>query len=147
MLTVVSNGTTSITLQLTNSLDHTIFNYPVTLRRLLPPGWQAAAITQNGAAVSSRVVDGRLMFDVPPNGGDIVLEAGDGSFTFEVTRLVSTDAFIPNNFAPYAKQDEPDCPLETYLRPRGLGDSGSVRFCESDAGSRRSCLPANASTA
>jgi oligosaccharide reducing-end xylanase len=73
VLTVVSNGTTSITLQLTNNLDRTIFNYPVTLRRPLPSGWPGAAITQNGAAVTSLVVDGNLMFDVVPNGGDIVL--------------------------------------------------------------------------
>jgi peptidoglycan/xylan/chitin deacetylase (PgdA/CDA1 family) len=50
VLTVVSNGAASITLQLTNSLDHAIFDYPVTLRRPIPNGWQAAAITQNGAA-------------------------------------------------------------------------------------------------
>jgi len=73
VLTVVSNGTTNITLRLTNSLDSTIFNYPVTLRRPMPSGWPAAGITQNGAAVPGQVVNGNLMFDVVPNGGDIVL--------------------------------------------------------------------------
>lgn len=73
VLTVVSNGSTSITLRLTNNLDSTIFNYPVTLRRPLPGGWPAAGITQNAAAVPGQVVNGNLMFDVVPNGGDIVL--------------------------------------------------------------------------
>ena len=73
VLTVVSDGTTSITLQLTNGLDHTIFDYPITLRRPMPGGWPAAAITQNGASVPSQIVNGNLMFDVVPNGGDIVL--------------------------------------------------------------------------
>jgi peptidoglycan/xylan/chitin deacetylase (PgdA/CDA1 family) len=72
VLTVVSDGATNITLRLTNSLDNAIFNYPVTLRRPLPGGW-AAAVTQNGASVSNQVVNGNLMFDVVPNGGDIVL--------------------------------------------------------------------------
>ena len=73
VLTVVSNGATNITLRLTNSLDNTIFNYPVTLRRPMPSGWPATAITQNGASVPSQVVNGNLIFDVVPNGGDIVL--------------------------------------------------------------------------
>lgn len=77
VLTVVSNGTTHITLRLTNNLDNTIFNYPVTLRRPMPGGWPAAGIKQNGAAVPSQVVNGKLMFDVVPNGGDIVLSKPD----------------------------------------------------------------------
>lgn len=73
VLTVVSNGTTNITLRLTNNLDNTIFNYPLTLRRPMPSGWAAAAVTQNGASVPSQIVNGKLMFDIVPNGGDIVL--------------------------------------------------------------------------
>jgi oligosaccharide reducing-end xylanase len=73
VLTVVSDATTNITLRLTNHLDNTIFNYPVTLRRPMPGGWPAATITQNGATVPSQVVNGNLTFDVVPNGGDIVL--------------------------------------------------------------------------
>jgi oligosaccharide reducing-end xylanase len=73
VLTVVSNGTSNLTLRLTHNLDNTVFNYPVTLRRPMPNGWPAAAITQNGAFVPSQVVNGNLMFEVVPNGGDIVL--------------------------------------------------------------------------
>ena len=73
VLTVVSTGATGITLRLTHDLDATVFDYPLTLRRPLPVGWAGAAITQNGAPVTSQVVNGDLVFDVVPNGGDIVL--------------------------------------------------------------------------
>lgn len=73
VLMIVSNGATNITVRLTHDLDNTIFNYPVTLRRPIPSGWQAAAITQNGASVPGQIVNGNLMFDVVPNGGDITL--------------------------------------------------------------------------
>ncbi len=73
VLSVVSNEATSITLRLTHDLDATVFDYPLTLRRPLPGGWARATITQNGAPVTSQVVNGNLVFDVVPNGGDIVL--------------------------------------------------------------------------
>ncbi len=77
VLTVVSSGATSITLRLTHGLDTTIFDYPLTLRRPMPSGWAAATVTQDGALVECRVVDGKLMFDAVPNGGDIVLAKTD----------------------------------------------------------------------
>jgi hypothetical protein len=52
---------------------NTIFSCHVKLRRSMPDGGQAVAITQNGASVPSQVVNGNLMFEVVPNGGDIVL--------------------------------------------------------------------------
>lgn len=77
VLTVLSSEAASITLRLTHGLDNTIFDYPLTLRRPMPSGWAAAAVTQDGAAVESRIVDGKLMFDAVPNGGDIVLAKTD----------------------------------------------------------------------
>jgi peptidoglycan-N-acetylglucosamine deacetylase len=79
VLTVVSNDATSITLRLTHDLDNTVFNHPLTLRRSMPSGWAAAAITQNGAPVPSQVVNGNLVFDVVPNGGDIVLAKAESA--------------------------------------------------------------------
>jgi hypothetical protein len=73
----ISDSATSITLRLTHGLDNTVFNYPLTLRRPMPGGWATATITQNGAAVSGQVVNGNLVFDVVPNGGDIVLTKGE----------------------------------------------------------------------
>jgi oligosaccharide reducing-end xylanase len=74
VLTVVSNGSSRKTLQLSDNLNNAVFNYPVTLRCPLPAGWQSATVTQNGASVPTRIVNGKVMFDVVPNGGNIVLE-------------------------------------------------------------------------
>ncbi|HEY3333266.1 MAG TPA: hypothetical protein VGK19_24740 [Capsulimonadaceae bacterium] len=73
VLTVVSNGGSGITLQLSDNLNNTVFDFPVTLRCPLPAGWEAAAVTQNGVSVPSQVVNGKVMFDVVPDRGNIVL--------------------------------------------------------------------------
>jgi hypothetical protein len=76
-VTETSNTGDSITLQLTDTLDNTIYNYPVTIRRPLPNGWQSAAVSQNGQAIAVRFVTVNsvryIMFDVVPDGGDVVL--------------------------------------------------------------------------
>jgi hypothetical protein len=73
----VSNTGDTITAQVTDSLDNTIYNYPVTIRRRLPDGWLAAKVSQNGLPVTSTITKvgsvKYLMFDVVPDGGDIVL--------------------------------------------------------------------------
>lgn len=72
-----SNTGDSITLQATDTLDNTIYNYPLTIRRPLPAGWLAVKVSQNGQAVNASIVNVNsvkyVMFDVVPNGGDVVL--------------------------------------------------------------------------
>ncbi len=67
----------SITLQVTNDLDHAIYNYPITLHRPLPANWPAAAVSQNNRPVPAKLVTinstNYVMFDVVPNGGDVIL--------------------------------------------------------------------------
>jgi O-glycosyl hydrolase len=76
-VTVTSSTTNSISLTMTDNLDNTIYNYPLTLRRALPTGWTSAIVTQNGSAVSSSIVTNgstsSIMFDVVPDAGAIVL--------------------------------------------------------------------------
>ncbi len=76
-VTETANTGNSITVQVTNALDNSIYNYPITLRRPLPDGWAAAAVTQNGQPITTHPVTlgttNYVMFDVVPNGGDIVL--------------------------------------------------------------------------
>ena len=66
-----------ISLQVTDSLDDSIFNYPITLRRPLPPNWPAAVVSQNHKPVSAQIVDVAskkcVMFDVVPAGGDVTI--------------------------------------------------------------------------
>ena len=69
----VTNNGNSITLQATNNLDKSLFNYPITLRRPLPNAWSEVSVSQKGQKVNSSIVGQNIMFDAVPNGGDIVL--------------------------------------------------------------------------
>jgi hypothetical protein len=66
-----------IRLQATNTLDSAGFNYPITLRRPLPAGWPGAAVSQNNQRVPAQMLyvgsTNCVMFDVVPNGGEVVL--------------------------------------------------------------------------
>ncbi len=67
----------SITLQVTDNLADSIFNYPITLRRPLPTNWPAAIVSQNHKPVSAQIVDvgstNYVMFDVVPDGGKVII--------------------------------------------------------------------------
>jgi len=85
-VTELSNEDTSITLQVTDTLDNAIYNYPVTIRRPLPQSWPSANVSQNGQAVDACIIEVNsvkyVMFDVMPDGGDVVLSKGlYGDFT------------------------------------------------------------------
>jgi len=82
----VSNTGDTITVQVTDGLNNTIYNYPVTIRRSLPDSWGSANVSQNGLSVTSSIVvvnsKAYVMFDVVPDGGDVVLSKGIyGDFT------------------------------------------------------------------
>jgi peptidoglycan/xylan/chitin deacetylase (PgdA/CDA1 family) len=72
-----SNQSASITLQVTDTLDDAIYNYPVTLRRPLPEGWPAARVSQNGHTAAASIVTVNsvkyAVFDVVPDAGHVVL--------------------------------------------------------------------------
>jgi hypothetical protein len=76
-LTETANTGSSISVQVTNNLDNSIYNYPITIRRPMPTNWLWAAVAQNGAPVQSQIVTNNLqvyvMFDVAPNGGDVTI--------------------------------------------------------------------------
>ena len=82
----LSNQDNSITLQVTGTLDNTIYNYPITIRRPLPQSWTSAYVLQNGRVANASIVEVNskkyVMFDVVPDGGDVVLSKGPyGDFT------------------------------------------------------------------
>jgi oligosaccharide reducing-end xylanase len=66
-----------ITLEVTDTLDNTLYNVPVTIRRPLPQDWSAAIVTQNGLRINASIVImysiKYVMFDAVPNGGEIKL--------------------------------------------------------------------------
>jgi hypothetical protein len=67
----------SITVQVTDTLDNAIYNHPVTLRRPLLQGWPSAVVSQNGRSVDVKIVDINsiqyIQFDAVPDSGDVVI--------------------------------------------------------------------------
>jgi peptidoglycan/xylan/chitin deacetylase (PgdA/CDA1 family) len=76
-----SSGSDSITLQVTDTLDDTIYNYPITLRRPVPADWPWATVSQGNAPVASQIVTNNsqpcVMFDVVPDGGQVTISRID----------------------------------------------------------------------
>ncbi len=74
----------AITLQVTDILDDTIYNLPLTLRRPLPEGWPAANVSQNGRTTAAVIVTidsaKYVMFDVIPDAGDVILSRCPAAF-------------------------------------------------------------------
>jgi len=88
-VTELSVTDSNITLQVTDTLDNAIYNYPVTIRRLLPVEWgwgPFVNVSQNGRLVNSSIVEINftkyVMFDVVPDGGNVMISKGIyGDFT------------------------------------------------------------------
>jgi peptidoglycan/xylan/chitin deacetylase (PgdA/CDA1 family) len=78
----VSASADKISVNVTDTLSNNeIFNFPVTLRRPLPDGWISATATQNGEAISVKLVSVNsvkyIQFEAIPDGGSIVLSKSD----------------------------------------------------------------------
>ncbi len=71
------NKKTRITIQVSDTLENSVYNYPITIRRLLPTKWQSATIVQNGHKIKGTIVKkGALkyiMFNVVPDNGVILI--------------------------------------------------------------------------
>ena|ERR1035437_3645239 len=67
-----------ITLQLTDSLDNSIYNYPVSIRRPLPNLWKGASVTQGRVKLKVTTVNlnstNYILFDAIPNAGTIAIK-------------------------------------------------------------------------
>jgi hypothetical protein len=67
----------SITLGVSDAMDNSYYDCPITVCRPLPQDWSSAYVMQNGDTVTSQIVevgsDEYLMFDVIPDNGDITL--------------------------------------------------------------------------
>ncbi len=83
-LTETASDETSFTLTLSDTLSNNeIFNYPLTLRRPLPDGWENATATQNGDSIFCKVVSDNsgkwIQFDAVPDQGSIVITKALGT--------------------------------------------------------------------
>ncbi len=96
-----------ITLEVTDTLDDTIYNVPLSVRRLLPGDWESATATQQDIPVPVRVVEENderyVMFDAVPDGGEVVLAqsvATGAETNDQPKRAFATVRSYPNPFSP-----------------------------------------------
>ncbi|HTX18900.1 MAG TPA: polysaccharide deacetylase family protein [Bacteroidota bacterium] len=99
----------SIVVQVTDTLDNSIYNCPLTIRRLLPAGWDSSIVIENGKLLNSQIVEiggtKYVMFDVIPQRANSVLLKKAASVTRRVQQTESPVAFslsqnYPNPFNP-----------------------------------------------
>ena len=79
----VSRTADSITLRVTDTLNDTVFNYPISIRRPLPAGWTTPAVLQGGIPLTAQFKDSNsiryVTFDaVPDRGNVLILRNGTG---------------------------------------------------------------------
>jgi hypothetical protein len=72
----VSNTANSNTIQVTDNLDNSVFDYPISVRRARPSGWSQFSVMQNGLNIAFSIVGQDILFDVVPDRGDIILFNG-----------------------------------------------------------------------
>jgi oligosaccharide reducing-end xylanase len=67
-----------LTLTITDELQNDIFNYPLTIRRVLPEGWKSATVSQNGKPVKYSILELNsvryIQFYAVPDDGKIVIQ-------------------------------------------------------------------------
>ncbi|MDZ7314786.1 MAG: polysaccharide deacetylase family protein [candidate division KSB1 bacterium] len=95
----------TITLQVTDALNDSIFNVPLTLRRPLPEGWPAATVSQNGVPVPFKIVEvsgtRTLQFDAVPDAGDVVICKSEASAVHLQGHLPLSPQLRPNHPNPF----------------------------------------------
>ena len=76
-LTVLRESLKKIKLQFSDSLENSIYNFPLTIRRPLPKGWKGARVQQGAVKLPIQFVRMNLthyiQFDAIPNGGIITI--------------------------------------------------------------------------
>jgi oligosaccharide reducing-end xylanase len=73
----VSRTADTITLRVTDTLNDTIYNYPLSIRRPLPSGWTTPAVLQGGTLLTAQFKDSSgtryVTFDAVPDGGNVLI--------------------------------------------------------------------------
>ena len=92
----VSRTADSITLRVTDTLNDTIYNYPLTIRRPLPSGWTTPAVLQGGIPLAAQFKDSNstryVTFDaVPDRGNVLILRSGTGVQKLEYGKAAAGD--------------------------------------------------------
>jgi oligosaccharide reducing-end xylanase len=82
-ITELSVQDTSITVEITDALNDTIYNQPLTLRRQLPDGWPSAKVLQNGWLKNMQIVEvdsvQYIQFDAVPDSGNVIISKSNAT--------------------------------------------------------------------
>jgi oligosaccharide reducing-end xylanase len=99
----------SITITISDTLDNSYYDCPITVRRPLPQGWASSDVLQNGKKITSQIVEigsvQYVMFDVVPDDGDITLAKNgttsvEDHLEFSIPAHSSLNQNYPNPFNP-----------------------------------------------
>ncbi len=85
VVTELSNSAKEITMKVTDNLDNTIYNYPLSLRRALPSGWTSVYATQDGKEIEASIKSGYIYFSAVPDGGTVSLATESNVTVTKVT--------------------------------------------------------------
>lgn len=73
-LTQTGSTSTTLTLTLSDDLDNSVYNVPISIRRPLPSGWTNASATQNGQGITCYISpSGYIVFSAIADKGTIVI--------------------------------------------------------------------------
>lgn len=77
VITEKENTKNHITMHITDNLDDSIYNLPLTIRRQLPDNWENISIRQGGNILESKVIiennNKYVVFDATPDKGKVIL--------------------------------------------------------------------------
>ena len=73
----ISAKKSAITVEVSDNLENQTYNYPITIRRVIPKTWKSATATQHGRSIKTEIVkEGNLkyiVFDAVPDNGEVTL--------------------------------------------------------------------------
>jgi oligosaccharide reducing-end xylanase len=80
-VTETSSTDTMLMINVTDDLENSIYNFPLTIRRRLPTGWDSAVVRQAGRPIATQIItihDAKyVMFDVVPDTGEVTITRRD----------------------------------------------------------------------
>lgn len=104
-LSVLSSDSSMIQLNLTNSLNGTLYKEPLTIRSIVPSAWRNVSITQGSSStILNSTVEGAstvVYFDALPNGGTIVLTQAATSPDFSLSPSPTSRTVLQGGPASY----------------------------------------------
>ena len=94
--TETNRSDASISYSLLHSIadDVCAYQFPLSLRVLMPEGWTKVQVRQNGTTIPSQIDEGYIYFDAVPNGGEIIVrDASTDALDPEVSPLIGETGF------------------------------------------------------